>query len=240
MEQPVRVWYNGTDDLGGGVRMAHILAVDDEQDILVLIRNVLALDGHCVTVMSTPSEVVNRDLRLYDLILLDIAMPGMDGFALCEQIRTATDCPILFLSAKTREADVIYGLGVGADDYLRKPFATEELRARVSAHLRREAREKKSVMRIGDVSFDLMGKRLLVNGHQVSLTPGEYGICLMLARNRGQVFTKDRLYEAVFGYDKEGSSEAISEHVSNIRYKLKLLGVAPIETVWGMGYKWQG
>lgn len=220
--------------------MARILAVDDERDILALIQNSLALDGHVVSVSASPAQVAAKPLNAYDLVLLDIAMPEMDGFDLCRRIREETDCPILFLTARVRETDVVYGLGLGADDYLRKPFSTAELRARVAAHLRRESREKKQVMRLGPISFDLLGRQIFVNGQTLGLTPGEYGICLFLARHRGQVFSKDKIYETVFGFDRDSNSAVIAEHVRNIRAKFAAADASPIETVWGIGYKWQG
>jgi DNA-binding response OmpR family regulator len=116
--------------------VARILAVDDDLSVLTLIRNALQTEGHTVTVCSDSAEVLKMDLNRYQLILLDIMMPGMDGFELCCEIRHWVDCPILFLTAKTREADIVRGLGYGADDYLTKPFGIAELRARVDAHLR--------------------------------------------------------------------------------------------------------
>lgn len=107
------------------------------------------------------------DFNQFDLILLDVRMPGCDGYRLCRRIREDADCPILFLTAKRQDADLMYGLGVGADDYIKKPFSTMELRARVSAHLRREHREKKRVMRLGEICFDLMGNQLLVRGQAI-------------------------------------------------------------------------
>lgn len=222
---------------GDGV--ARILAVDDEPAILALIENTLSLDGHTVTTIDDPAKVQTLNLARYDLILLDVLMPGQDGFELCKNIRDNTDCPILFLTAKVREADVIYGLGVGADDYIKKPFGTSELRARVLAHLRREHREKKQVMRLGNISFDLMGNQLLVLDQPVPLTKGEFGVCLFLARNHGQVFSKEKIYEEVFGFDRDSDSAVIAEHIKNIRAKLGRVGESPVETVWGVGYKWR-
>ncbi|MFC3746246.1 response regulator transcription factor [Paenibacillus sp. GCM10012306] len=219
--------------------MARILAVDDEPGILMLIRNILIKDGHHVTAISRPEEVSAMDLGNFDLILLDIMMPGMDGFILCESIRGRVDCPILFLTAKTLEEDIMYGLGQGADDYLLKPFGTGELRARVNAHLRRERRERRSMLSIGEMQFNLSGKELLIREEKVPLTKSEYQICEFLARHRGQVFSKDSIYEAVFGYDGESDSSAVAEHVKNIRAKLLKYVQAPIETVWGIGYKWR-
>ena len=124
--------------------MARILAVDDEQAMLQLIRRVLEKDGHACTLVSDAAAVLNMNFSKYDLILLDVMMPGVDGFSLCRQIRSRVDCPILFLTAKTQENDIVQGLGFGADDYITKPFGMAELRARVNAHLRRDMREKKN------------------------------------------------------------------------------------------------
>ena len=134
--------------------MKKILAVDDDEKILKLIRNALAKEGYEVTVQSNPLKLEELKLTDYQLILLDVMMPGIDGFTLCEKIRDRVDCPILFLTAKTKEADIMRGLGIGGDDYITKPFGLGELRARVSAHLRRETRKKKHMVSVGGVQLD--------------------------------------------------------------------------------------
>ncbi len=219
--------------------MIRILAVDDEEEILTLIKNALSREGYDVTVLNCPEEVKKMRLLDYHLILLDVMMPKKDGFTLCQEIREETDCPILFLTAKNAEADLIRGLGLGADDYITKPFGIGELRARVAAHLRRESREKKHAVSVGDVRFYLKEKRAAYKDVTLPFTKSEYGICEYLAMNRGQTFTKDRIYEHVFGYDGESDSSAIAEHVKNIRAKCERAGVRPIETVWGIGYRWK-
>ncbi|HEX3038281.1 MAG TPA: response regulator transcription factor [Oscillospiraceae bacterium] len=219
--------------------MAKILAVDDEPEILALIRDALEKDNHTVTTAQSADEVNSDDIAKYDLILLDVMMPGTDGFSFCETIRAVVDCPILFLTAKVMEADIINGLNLGADDYITKPFGTGELRARVNAHLRREKREKHSVLCASGARFDLSAKEVSVNSHVVPLTKSEYCICEFLARNRGQVFSKDQIYEAVFGYDGESAPSTIAAHVKNLRAKLAVYDLSPITTVWGIGYKWQ-
>ncbi len=218
--------------------MANILVVDDEEDILMLIKNSLRTDDHIVTIISEPTEVAKIDLGIFDLILLDVMMPAIDGFTLCGQIRHAVDCPILFLTAKSLEEDVMYGLGLGADDYLTKPFGIGELRARVNAHIRRERREKRSILYIDNVHFNLSGKELFVHNERVMLTKSEYEICEFLARNRGQVFSKEQIYETIFGFDGKSDSTAITEHIKNIRSKLHTFDIDVIDTVWGIGYKW--
>ncbi len=219
--------------------MIKILAVDDEERILRLIRNALTKEGYDVTTIRNPLELKEQRLEAYQLILLDVMMPGIDGFTLCEEIREFVDCPILFLTAKTKEADIMRGLGIGGDDYITKPFGIGELRARVAAHLRREKREKKHVISVDGVQFYLKEKRVEYQGAEITFTKSEYAICEYLAMNHGQVFSKDRIYEHVFGYEKESDNAVITEHVKNIRAKCQKAGVEPIETVWGIGYRWK-
>lgn len=218
--------------------MAHILAVDDEPAMLQLIRRILEKDQHLVTLRSDTSKVLTMDFSKYDLILLDIMMPGVDGFALCRQIRSRVDCPIIFLTAKIQEEDVVRGLGLGADDYITKPFGTAELRARVNAHLRRDTREKKNAFSISGIVFRINAKEAEAQGQKIPLTKSEYEICEYLALHHGQTFTREQIYEVVFGFDGESDSAVISTHIKNIRGKLAACHAAPIETVWGVGYKW--
>ena len=183
--------------------MAHILVVDDDKDLCALLRTALERDGHQVSTRLSGREVDESACRWADCILLDVMMPGEDGFALCRRIRGLADCPILFLTAKTEEADVLTGLGLGGDDYLTKPF------------------------------------RVYWKDTSLKLTKGEYAICEYLAMHPGQTFSKEQLYEAAFGYDGEADASAVTEHIKNIRAKLRPAGESPIETVWGVGYKWK-
>ena len=219
--------------------MCRILAVDDDKGILAVIRKALEKEGYLVDTLDDPEKIDPERLSGYQLILLDVMMPGTDGFTICRRIREQVDCPILFVTAKTEEGDLITGFGLGADDYIRKPFGLGELRARVAAHLRRENREKKHRITLGDLEFSLQAKEIYCQGKQIPLTKSEYSICEYLALNRGQVFSKERIYEHVFGYDGESDSSAITEHIKNIRAKLQKVGVSPVETVWGVGYKWK-
>lgn len=219
--------------------MIRILAVDDDREILMLMKRALEREGYEVDTVEDPNTLQTESLERYQLILLDVMMPGTDGFTLCRRIRELVDCPILFVTAKTEEKDLMYGLGIGGDDYIVKPFGIGELRARVAAHLRRENREKRHVMRMGDLAFSLQAKRLFYKEQEISLTKSEYAICEYLALNRGCVFSKEQIYEHVFGYDGEADSSAITEHVKNIRAKLQKYGETPIETVWGIGYRWK-
>ena len=219
--------------------MKHLLVVDDDLSILALIKNALRKDGYLITACQSAADVNMQKLPSYDLILLDVMMPGTDGFEFCKQIRNLVDCPILFLTAKVLEEDLLYGFGIGADDYITKPFRIAELRARVNAHLRREQREHHSALTFENMKFDLAAKELWIAGNQVPLTKSEYLICEYLARNKGQVFTKEQIYEAVFGLDGDSDNSTISTHIKNIRAKLNQFGIQPITTVWGIGYKWE-
>ena len=183
--------------------------------------------------------IKEQELGTYQLILLDVMMPGIDGFTLCRKIRDRVDCPILFLTAKTEEKDLMEGLGAGGDDYIMKPFGIGELRARVSAHIRREKREKRQMISLGEVRFSIQERRVYVQDTEMTLTRAEYEICEYLAMNHGQVFSKEQILEHVFGYDGTSNDSAITEHVKNIRAKFQKQGVNPIETVWGIGYRWK-
>ncbi len=218
--------------------MAKILAVDDDKALLVLINNILKKDGHLVTIVSDPTTVLEEDLGKFQLILLDIMMNKIDGFTLCKNIRSKVDCPILFLTAKSMENDIMYGLGLGGDDYILKPFGKGELRARINAHLRRENRERRNVIYLGNIELNLSGKEITVHDEKIPLTRSEYEICEFLVRNRGQVFSKERLYEGIFGFDGKSDNLVVVEHIKNIRAKFSKFKVSPIETVWGIGYKW--
>ena len=210
--------------------MADILAIDDEEGILSIIKSALEKNGHKVNTISNPLTISDNEYMKYDLILLDVMMPEIDGFSLCRKIRGLVDCPIIFLTAKAMEEDVITGLSIGGDDYISKPFSIKELRARVEAHLRREHRGKQNAFSISGVKFNLAAKEIYFNEEIIR----EY-----LAINHGQVFSKEKIYENVFGFDGESDLSAIIEHIKNIRSKFKKLGINPIETVWGIGYKWK-
>ena len=170
-------------------------------------------------------------------------MPGEDGFAVCRRIRGLTDAPILFLTARTDETSVLEGLGIGADDYLAKPFRVAELRARVAAHLRRQNRTPVHRLVRGGVSFDLSAREAAVGETPLPLTRSEYAICEYLALHAGQTFTKEQIYEAVFGIDGTADDTAVTQHIKNIRAKLRAAGVAEpetlLKTIWGVGYQWK-
>ena len=216
-----------------------ILAIDDEQDILRLIEKALREQYQVDTVLA-PIQSIPEDLSVYSLIIMDVMMPHENGYELIKRLRDKVSCPIIFLSAKALEEDVIYGLSLGADDYLRKPFTVAELRARIAAHIRRDHRdEAHALIQYGDISLSTEACELRIKGKQVGLTKSEYDIVQLLFRNRGQVFSKAQIYDIIYGFDKDGDESAITEHIKNVRRKLKQHGAEPIETVWGIGYKWK-
>ncbi len=215
-----------------------ILVVDDEPGILRVIRKALEKEYEVVTVCR-PSEPLPAKYSDFSLIILDVMMPGEDGYEILEKIRDDVSCPILFLSAKALEEDVIYGLALGADDYLRKPFSVNELRARVAAHIRRDKRENESCIRSGEICLYPSSRRAIAGDRKISLTKSEFDIMLLLVRNKGQVYSKEQIYENLYGYEKTGDESSITEHVKNLRKKLSVSGSDPIETVWGIGYRWK-
>ena len=217
----------------------HILVVDDDRGILELVRRSLEYEEYQVDTIENSKAVLEQKLEWYQMIILDVMMPGMDGFSLCRELRDRVDCPILFLTAKSEESDLMKGLGAGGDDYITKPFGIGELRARVAAHLRRDKRERKHFLEAGEVRFQIQAKKMFYQETEIPMTKSEYAICEYLAVNSGQVFSKERIYEAVYGYDGESDVSTITEHVKNIRAKCKKYGLEPIETVWGIGYRWK-
>ena len=220
--------------------MANILIVEDEKNMQSIIAEYMQRGGHtCFTADDGVDALMILKNNPMDLMILDVMMPGEDGFATCRRIRALAACPILFLTAKTEEADVLTGLGLGGDDYLSKPFRIAELRARVAAHLRRESRAPRSRIRRGGLDFDLEERAVYCGEEALHLTRSEYAICAHLAAHPAQTFTKEQIYEAVFGFDGTADSSAITEHIKNIRAKLRAVGLSPIQTVWGVGYKWE-
>jgi len=173
-------------------------------------------------------------------------MPGIDGYEVCRKIRDAVLCPIIFLSAKQSETDKLKGLALGGDDYLIKPFSLNELLARIDAHLRREKRaiflnnsNKRVLINFGRLSVDLKSKQVKINDNIISLTKREFEILELLLMHPGQVFSKEQIYEKVWGYDAEGDSSTVAEHVKNIRAKIAEFDYDTeyISTVWGIGYR---
>ena len=223
-----------------------LLVVDDEADIRIMLKEYLEMEGYQVWTAANADEAEDALKEKPDLILLDINMPGRDGILWCGQVRESVRIPILFLSARTQEDDRIKGFKAGGDDYILKPFSMEELSARIEAHLRREERNKTGETQSreysdGSVTVDFTGYRILKGGKDIGLTKMEFQIAELLYTNKGQVFTKEGIYEKVRGYDGEADSSVITEHIRRIRMKLgDGKDQEYIETVWGVGYRWIG
>lgn len=220
-----------------------LLIADDEQDIRALLKDFFEMQGYQTETAKDGKEVLEKIARQPDLILLDINMPGMDGLDVCRRIREYVSCPILFLTARVEEQDRINGLMTGGDDYIIKPFSLDELNARVTAHLRREARRtRKDSLRIAGELVIHYSRRCVYCGEEnLGLTRTEFDIVELLSMNRGQVFSKERIYEKLWGYDSEGDEAIVTEHIRRIRMKFrKYSDKTYIETVWGVGYQWAG
>ena len=219
------------------------MIVDDEKGVVDMLQSYFEMHSFQVYTALNGKDALKQAANKPDLVLLDINMPGMDGLTVCEKIRSYISCPILFLTARIETADKIKGFQVGADDYIVKPFDIDELGARVTAHLRRENRKQgQTVFRFfSDMVIDYSKREVAIKETVISLTRREFDIVELLSINAGQVFDRERIYEAVWGIDGEGSSDTVMEHIRKIRSKFA--SVSPysyIETVWGVGYKWNG
>lgn len=219
-----------------------LLIVDDETGIVDMMKRYFEPRCEVLTAYSG-EEALRRVTAAPDLILLDINMPGLDGLTVCQKIRAYITCPILFLTARMEAADKIRGFGAGADDYIVKPFDLDELGARVEAHLRRERRRHDSAtVRFfgeGELCVDYSARTAAVCGEEISLSRREFDIVELLSLHAGQVFDRERIYEAVWGLDGDGNNDVVMEHIRKIRAKMAVHTLhGYIETVWGCGYKW--
>lgn len=218
---------------------AHILVVDDDTRITDLLRRILAYEGYSVTIAVSGTEALDRSLeRPPDLIVLDIMLPGLDGLEVARRLRAAGDrVPILLLTARDAVSDRVHGLEMGADDYLVKPFAPEELVARVRALLRRSQEEQHEVLRYADVELDT-GTRIAHRGaREIELSPTEYELLALFLRRPRQVLTREIILDRVWGIDFEGSSNVMEVYVGYLRAKLEAEGEPRlIHTIRGVGY----
>ena len=218
-----------------------IMVIDDETEILDMLKRYFSLEGYHVITAAGGKEALQKLEKQPDLILLDINMPEIDGITLCRSIRDFVSCPILFLTANAEDSDKIKGFGVGGDDYIVKPFSIDELVARVSAHLRRENRSKRKSRVLFDeqLAVDYLERAAYWDGQEIPLLKKEFDILEVLSQNPGQIFDKERLYEAAWGLDGLGNNSVVAEHIRKIRAKFAAVGAKQyIETVWGVGYKW--
>lgn len=221
-----------------------ILVIDDNEDICITIKGYLKNYNYIVETASDYKEALNILNKEFDLIILDIMMPGMDGIELCKIIRDKVNCPIIFVSAKILEEDKIEALSVGGDDYITKPFSLKELKARIESHLRREERLKNKkfyMLSSGNVVIDVLSNEVFCNSEKLKLTKKEYKLIKFLVTNKNIVFSKEKIFDTVWGIDSESDLETITECIKNIRKKLKVLDKenSYITTVYARGYKWE-
>ncbi len=219
--------------------MTNILVVDDEQHIIELVTLYLEHEGYQVTGVGT-GEAARARLKAggFDLVILDLMLPDIDGFAVCSEIRSKSDVPILMLTARKEDVDKIVGLEIGADDYLTKPFNPRELIARVRAILRRRQAGSKTTeaIEVGKLRIDLSRHEVAVAGAPITLRSKEFALLATLAQNLGIVFSREKLLEIVWGYDYYGETRTVDVHINHLRDKLSGSGIK-IETIRGTGYK---
>ena len=221
-----------------------IMIVDDDVNICELIRLYLEKEKYSVIIVNDGLEAVSTYAEMKpDLVLLDIMLPGLDGWQVCRKIRSSSNVPIIMLSAKGETFDKVLGLELGADDYIVKPFETKEVLARIKAVLRRfvsSAAEQVKEVHFDKLSINLTNYELKVNGTQIDTPPKELELIFHLASNPNRVYTRDQLLDEVWGFEYYGDSRTVDVHVKRLREKLE--GVSDkweLKTVWGVGYKFE-
>lgn len=221
-----------------------VLIVEDERKISSIVRAYLEKEGFRVRVAETGEEAVSLLSEGFDLVILDLMLPGIQGEELCRLIRKNSEVPVIMLTAKSGEEDRIRGLGLGADDYVVKPFSPRELVARVKAHLRRTTKTKGNSLSYnkGALKIDPSRFEAVLYEKPVILTPTEFKILLSLAEKPGRVFSREQIVNIVQGYDFEGYDRTVDAHVKNLRHKIEKDSRNPefIRTVYGVGYKFTG
>lgn len=229
--------------------MKRILIIEDEQVIVEVEKDYLEASGYEVEIAVSGDAGLRMALeRPYDLIVLDLMLPGTDGFEICKQVRAEQDVPILMVSARKEDVDKIRGLGLGADDYMTKPFSVGELVARVKAHLARYERltegnrsrsRQADEIRVRGIRIDKLSRKVYVNENEVALTSKEYDLLHFLALHPNRVFSKNELYERIWGLDALSDTATVTVYVSKLREKIEANPAKPqyIETIWGVGYR---
>jgi DNA-binding response OmpR family regulator len=227
--------------------MTRILVVEDEPGIALGLEDDLKMEGYDVEVIGDGSVACRRARETpFDLILLDVMLPGKDGFEICRELRRAKRrMPILMLTARTQEAEMVMGLELGADDYVTKPFSTRELRARIKALLRRAAGEQEPEMecyRFGNVELDFLRGELRRNGQAVELTPIEFKLLTLFIHSAGRVLSRERLLSGAWGTDTFTSDRIVDNHIANLRKKIETDPTSPryLRNVRGLGYIFEG
>ena len=229
--------------------MQKILIVEDDGDIAAIERDYLELNNYQVEIAADGLAGLERGLHGdFDLILLDLMLPGMDGFSVCRRLREETDIPILMVTARREDIDKIRGLGLGADDYIEKPFSPSVLVARVRAHLARYQRltggqqRAKPGLQVGGVRLNTETRRVFVDGREVELKNREYELLCFLMLHLDMVFSREELYERIWGLEAMGDNATVAVHINRIREKIEPDPSRPryIQTVWGAGYRFKG
>lgn len=220
-----------------------MLIADDEPQIVAMLDEYFSGLGFRVVCARDGSEALKKAVCGPDIVLLDVGMPGIDGFEACRRLRERLCCPIVFLTARVEDADALTGFEAGADDYVLKPFSLAVLGARVRSHLARERRraDRAQVRFDGDVAIDYRARTVAVGEVELDLTAREYDLVAFLSKSPGQVFDRDLIHERVWGWDSGSSPAVVTEFVRRIRNKFASAGCASdvIETVWGIGYRWR-
>ena len=228
--------------------MSRILIIEDEADIANLEKDYLELSGFEVDIETDGTTGLAAALtKDYDLFILDLMLPGLDGFDICREIRERKDTPILLVSAKKDDIDKIRGLGLGADDYITKPFSPSELVARVKAHLSRYDRligtnvHKNDVIKIRGLKIDKTARRVWVNGEERQFTTKEFDLLTFLAEHPNHVYSKDELFREIWNMESIGDIATVTVHIKKIREKIEFDSSKPqyIETIWGVGYRFK-
>ena len=228
--------------------MSKILIVEDEEAIADLEKDYLELSGFEVEIASDGETGLKRALNEdFQLVILDLMLPGVDGFEICRQVREKKNTPIIMVSAKKDDIDKIRGLGLGADDYITKPFSPSELVARVKAHLNRYQRlvnsnaKENTVIEIRGLKIDKTARRVWVNGVEKNFTSREFDLLTFLAENPNHVFTKEELFRKIWDMDSVGDIATVTVHIKKIREKIEQNSAKPqyIETIWGVGYRFK-
>ena len=229
--------------------MSRILIIEDEEAIADLEKDYLELSGFQVEIEDRGDTGLTRALKEeFDLIILDLMLPGVDGFEICKQIREGKNIPILMVSAKKDDIDKIRGLGLGADDYMTKPFSPSELVARVKAHMARYERlvgtnqkPQNDIVEIRGIRIDKTARRVYVDGVERTFTTKEFDLLTFLAENPNHVFTKEELFREIWDMDSIGDIATVTVHIKKIREKIEADTAKPqyIETIWGVGYRFK-
>ncbi|MFQ3545550.1 response regulator transcription factor [Halobacillus rhizosphaerae] len=227
--------------------MKRILIIEDERSIAELERDYLEIEGFEVKLKGDGhSGLKAMEEEDFQLILLDLMLPEVSGFDLCKTIRKKTDIPILMVTAKNEDIDKVRGLGLGADDYIVKPFSPSELVARVKAHLARYERlirkdSPEDEVHIRELTINRTSRQVFIQGHEVQLRAREFDLLTFLAIHPNQVFSKEHLFERIWGIDAMGNTSTVTVHVRKIREKIESDPASPafIETVWGAGYRFK-